>query len=652
MTARASPWNWLLLLLPGALILYLSFNSGGYFAGSTSFAALLLALALLVRIIAAEDPFAGFGLTVAIGAAALMLFGAWVLLSSSWSGSSARALIEFNRVLLYVLAVLLFGSLPRSTERVRWMVWALVAAIVAVCLAGFLTRVMPDVFKIAPAAQRERLGYPIGYWNALGLLATFGIVLASHLTCSAKEPAVVRVLSAAVLPLLATTLLFTFSRGPLAAVVVGVVVYIVLGRPRALLSGLIAGVPATAIAVVAAYDADLLASKDPITAAAAAQGHKVAQAVALCSGGAALVRLLLLWLDRWLAGLRLPSTTKRLLAGGALVAGAAAVVFVFAGTSATDRVQAQYKRFTRSEVGQTGDFRDRLTDPGINRIDIWQTSLDGFSASPTRGQGAGTFVLNWDRERPNDSDVEEGHSLYLEVLGELGLVGLVLLVLFLGALFVGVAIRVRQPARSLYAAVLAVCLVWALHAGIDWDWEVPAVTIGVLSLAAASAAVSSRRVSRPPPTWLRFAAGVACLALAVTPALVSVSQARLAASVTAYSSGDCRTAVEKAASSLDVLGNRPEPFEVAGYCYARSGRKRESISAMRAAIKRDPDNWRYRYGLALVRADAGRDPRPAARAALRRNPRDPRTKLAVASFRHGGRRAWRREAQALGPILR
>jgi hypothetical protein len=247
-------------LLPAGLVAYLSFNSGGYFAGSTSFAALVLALALLVRIIAAEDPFAGFGLAVAIGAAALMLFGAWVLLSSSWSGSSARALIEFNRVLLYVLAVLLFGSLPRSTERVRWMVWALVAAIAAVCLAGFLTRVMPDVFKIAPAAQRERLGYPIGYWNALGLLAALGSVLAAHLTCSSKEPAVVRVLGAAVLPLLATTLLFTFSRGPLAAVVVGVVVYIVLGRPRALLSGLIAVVPATAIAVVAAYDADLLRS--------------------------------------------------------------------------------------------------------------------------------------------------------------------------------------------------------------------------------------------------------------------------------------------------------------------------------------------------------------------------------------------------------
>jgi hypothetical protein len=374
--------------------------------------------------------------------------------------------------------------------------------------------------------------------------------------------------------------------------------------------------------------------------------------VALCAGGAALVRLVLVLLDRWILGLRPSAMTKRVLMGGAFAVVVAGVVFVLAGTNATDRVHAEYKRFTRSEVGQTGDFRDRLTNPGINRLDIWKTSLDGLNAAPLHGQGAGTFVLQWDRQRPDGSDVQEGHSLYLEVLGELGLVGLALIVLFLGALFVGVVMRVRQPARSLYAAVLATFLVWALHAGIDWDWEVPAVTIGVLCLAAASAAVAYSGPVRPPAAWMRIVAGVACLALAVTPALVGVSQARLTASVKAYSRGDCRTAVDKAVASLDVLGNRPEPFEVAGYCYARAGRYKDSVNAMKGAIKRDPGNWRYRFGLAIVRADAGHDPRPAARAALRRNPLDPRAKLAVQAFRHGNRRTWRLAAHGLGPVLR
>jgi len=640
-----------LALLPGLLTVYLAFNSGGYFAGATSIAALVVAIVLLLRAVAADRPPAGLSLPVAVAAAALMLFAVWQLLSGYWSDSPSRALLEFNRTLLYLLVLLLFGSLTRTLAHVRRILWGVAGAATVVCAAGFLTRALPDVFTIASSVQAERLSYPIGYWNALGLIAALGIVLCLHLTSSEREPLIARVSGAAALPLLSATLLFTFSRGSLAVVVVGLVAYALIARPRALLSGLLAAGPPTAAAVVIAYRADLLASKEPTTAAAAAQGHDVALAVLVCGLAAAVLRRLLLVLDVRLVNLRLGVRAKR----GAGFGVAAVVALAAGGLLVGTDIEAQSERFTRSEVRQTGDNRDRLTDPGINRLDTWQVALDAFEDSPAKGQGAGTYALLWDLERPIYSDREEAHSLYLETLGELGLVGIVLLAAALLCLLAGVGARARGPDRALYGAVLAAGIMWALQAGIDWDWEIPAVTLWLFALGGGAAAASGDPDSARRSVGLlsRVLMTIGCVCLAATPAVVAASQARIAESVRAYEAGDCLTAVEKANTSLGALGSRPEPFEVIGYCNARLGQGGESEAAMTAAIDRDPRNWEYRYGLALVRAGAGRDPRAAARAALELNPREPRAQEAAEAFgRADEPREWRRAVGRIRVAIR
>ena len=329
----------MLALLPGALTVYLAFNSGGYFAGSTAVASLVVIAALGLRVILSDEPLAGLSRPVAAAGGALMLYAVWVLLSGEWSDSSARALVEFNRVLLYLGVLVLFGTLPHSPERLRRMLWGLAAAFTVICAAGLLTRVYPDVFEIGSAVQRERLSYPIGYWSALGFIAALGIVLCLHLASSEREPPLARVLGAAALPVLASTLLFTFSRGPLAAAVLGVVAYAVIARPRALLSAVLAAGPATALALVVSYQADLLASREPTSAAAAAQGHDVALVVGSCTLFAAGLRTVLLWLDRRLVAVRLEETTKRRLVAVGLVTALAAAAFVVVGTDLPDRVR-------------------------------------------------------------------------------------------------------------------------------------------------------------------------------------------------------------------------------------------------------------------------------------------------------------------------
>ena len=126
-------------------------------------------------------------------------------------------------------------------------------------------------------------------------------------------------------------------------------------------------------------------------------------------------------------------------------------------------------------------------------------ALRAFADHPVLGTGSGGFAVEWLRERTIDESVRDVHSLYLETATELGLVGLLLLAAFLAGA-VGVAARARGE-----TAAIAALIAYALHAGLDWDWEMPALTlVAVVLLAglAATPALSARSGSAaaaPPP---------------------------------------------------------------------------------------------------------------------------------------------------------
>jgi hypothetical protein len=305
------------------------------------------------------------------------------------------------------------------------------------------------------------------------------------------------------------------------------------------------------------------------------------------------------------------------------------VVVVVAGiaiaTGVPHRLDQERREFSRGAIlpGQA-DLRDRLTQTGNNgRIANWRVARDGFEAEPLRGTGAGTYRLQWERLRPRPPfQVSDGHSLYLETASELGLPGLLVLCVALLAPMAVALARLRRPERHATAAFVAAGGALLVHAGVAWDWEIPALFLWFFAAAAVVLAETDRggSSSHPPGRLTRLLAGLACLGVLLTPALILISQGDLNRGVRAFKRGDCGTAIDASLDSLDVLGVRPDPFELIGYCDARAGQAGLAVRAMREAQQRDPHNWQFAYGLAVAQALAGQDPVAAMHEARRLNP--------------------------------
>lgn len=285
------------LLIPGVLMVIVGFRAGGYFPDATALAAVAIAVVLVLRVAFSKRPFARQRLPYVLCASALGLFALWTLLSGVWSRAPSRAIVEYDRAVLYALLFVALGAWGRSAQSLRWMLRVIAVAAFVICLCGLITRLLPDVWEIAPGIANDRLSYPLTYWNSLGLLTAVGFVSCFALTTDDREPAAGRILGAGALPILASAMLLTFSRGAIAAVAVGLLALVAVGRPRALWSAVLVAVPSVAVAVAWTYAADLLASEQPTTAAAAAQGHGVALVVAVCALLAALGRAAMLRRD-------------------------------------------------------------------------------------------------------------------------------------------------------------------------------------------------------------------------------------------------------------------------------------------------------------------------------------------------------------------
>ncbi len=641
---------------------WLGFRAGGFFPGQVGLVAVALALVLVGRITLARRPFEGWSPALALGSGALAALAVWTLASAAWSDAPARALAEFDRTLLYGLVLVLTGTAVARIGDLSMLLRWTAAAFAAIALAGLLTRLLPETFPISSGFLPERVSFPLTYWNAMGIACALGALLALHLTASGREPVYVRIVAAAAIAPIAVTLYLTFSRGAIWVLPVGFVLYVLLAQPRGLLTALpAAGIPA-AIAAKVAYGNELLARADyDSSAAAASQGRHVALVVLACAVAAAGLRAAALPLDRRLEAIRIAPERLRLLRAGVAVGLVVALGIGALVADAPRRIDDARATFSEGRyMTYSSDLRSRLTSAVDNgRIDNWRVALDGFDEQPLHGTGAGTYRITWDRFRaPPPVKVNDGHSLYLETLSELGVVGLVLLLVTLGTILGAGVARLGGPERHAHGAFVAAGIMLALHAAIDWDWEMPALFVwlfgaGGVALAAREVrfvAASQARLGelgRMP----RVVAALAVLLLAGTPALFAYSQPPLDRAVSAFARRDCPTAIDAALTATERFGTRPEPWQVLGYCDARLGQFALARRAMDAARSRDPNNWQLAYGQAIVYGVSGLDARPYAAEALRLNPLDENARALVRDLSRAKTAARRREVTVRAPVV-
>ena len=452
----------------------LAFFSGGYFGVSHGQVGVLAsALAwVMVAVVLVLEP-APFPPSRAgrVALAALAAFTAWSALSLLWSPLRDPGLADVERTALYCAAFVVGVAVLRGAAVVRAVEPALLLGISVVCGYALATRLLPGIVDSSPGFQAgSRLDQPLTYWNALGALSAIGLVLAIHTAADARRGARLRLAGAALVPPLGLVLFLTVSRGAHIAAAAGVVVLVLMARDRRAVAASVVGVALVALTAGIAARFHGVVELQGSTAFREHQALAVLGLTLLLSGVATAVQALVMRLDRRDEGWANTLRTRPALSAAA---GVAALVCIALGVSAFAGGQVS------ASPDQKGPQRFRTIE--TNRWRYWRVAVDSFAEQPITGSGVHGFAADWLERRHIDEAVQDAHSLYIETLTELGLPGLLLLLTFLGG--AGIAlVRTGEPGWAAAAAT------WAIHAGVDWDWEMPALTLVFIVLAAAASA--------------------------------------------------------------------------------------------------------------------------------------------------------------------
>ncbi len=513
-------------------------------------------------------------------------------LSMIWADDAGRAFAAFVRVAGYVgLFTLVSLCAPRSGLR-AWLV-GLALGLTIVCIVSLGGRFDPALLgdsdrqlgSALPTAQ-GRLSYPIGYWNGLAACLAIQALLLIWFGARAATRHW-RVISVALLPLPALALYLTSSRGGFGAVIAGGLVMLVVERRRLqLLVGALLGAAGGALLITYAHSHG--AFLDGLTNAAARhQGWQVALATLVCALAVGLLRYLI---DRPLTDLRLP-VSWRILAPALIAVAAVTVVLI--------NPEGRINQATPAADNAGPGSGHLLSAGGSNRTRYWQVALDAYASSPVTGVGGGNFGLYWNAHPEVAIPLVNAHSLYLETLAELGVVGLLLLLGFLATAAI-VGWRSRAAPGGEAAAALAVLAAGAVTAGLEWTWQIPAaftpVIVAVGLLTASPAEVPVARSAQIPHGSPRFGLGIAMIGVAWASiwaaGILLITELKLDSSRSAAARGDLATAADDARGAASVQPWSPEPRLQLALVEELSDNLRAARGAAGLAIDRGPGDWR------------------------------------------------------------
>lgn len=610
---------WLLGVSLFGLWTWWALAQGAFFPTVLLPGSMVLFLLAIVTFGLGRIPVAGRGPHV-VAFVALIGFAAWTLLSVLWSPARDLALDYAQRDFAYAFAFgigLVFGlALDRRLVLAALPFVGAGAIVVAVLLVKIKTADRLDPL----IDDAGTLQFPFGYRNAN---SGFFVMLAlGSIPLMVRRPGAV--LTPAALAFLAATsgavVVISQSRGSIVGVAAGALVLLIASRNRiATLLFLLAVAGSVAI-----FLPSLL---DPYEAGKGADGlaqMKEAVDSSLAAGAVAAIVVAGLSLLRSRISAptlrRLsPAATWAAIAALAVVAVAAFTVIVGSpirygedGIDAITNGDRTYGKIEGSRFTYVG---------GLSRLNFWDVALDQAEADPIAGGGGGSFRSEYLVEGPGDFQPRNAHSLPLEVLGELGIVGLVLLLAGIGAAALA-AVRSRShgdDAAVLTATALVVATAMLAQASVDWSWYFAAQSAPMLALLGSAAAPAARGAGVLPAPPRAVVSGVAAvLALLAVPIF-------LAERLTLQAGRTWRSDTEGAYSDLDTAADlnpfADVPLLLKGAIAEDSGDDAVALAAAREAISRSPDNWRGH--LLAAKALSSSDPQAALAAALRADELNP-----------------------------
>jgi hypothetical protein len=587
--------------------------NGGYFPNTWGWSTAGFAWAAVIALLLRREPIFDRWSLALVGL--LAAFAGWTLLSLAWAPSGAPV-FEAERVLVYAAGAAAVLLVARSRD-FPLLLGGVLAAIAVVDVYSLGTRLFPD--KLVPFdATAYRIDAPIGYWNGVGLVSVIAIILAVAFAVHGDR-VVGRALAAASLPVVSTTLYFTFSRGSLIVLALSALLMLALdGRRLQLVTGGCLVLAPAALAVWIGSRSALGVLGTGLTVATH-DGHRVAAAVVVAAAASAAIAVLL-----HVLGPRIRVGRRQRRIYGAAIAVLAAAVVVVALVQAGGPVHVTRKAwhsFTGPPVvvpaGTAGSERlHSLSSSG--RIELWKGAAREADAHPLLGGGAGSYEAWWLAHRHDRARVRDAHSLYLQTLAEVGPFGLALLVLALG---VPIAAGIRARRLPLVPAALAAYVAFLVHAGADWDWQLagvtlPAILIGASLVVAARTtdASSSRRAVRP------LAIAVAS-ATAVLAFFIILGNVPLTNAIAAADSSRWPDSARQARKAIRWLPWSSEPWRLLGEAELAQRDRAAARAVLRKAIAKDPQNWQLWFDLAA--ATDGAASKAALARASRLNPLSP-----------------------------
>jgi Flp pilus assembly protein TadD len=171
----------------------------------------------------------------------------------------------------------------------------------------------------------------------------------------------------------------------------------------------------------------------------------------------------------------------------------------------------------------------------------------------------------------------------------------------------------------------------ALHAGGDWDWQLPAVVLPGVALAAGAIAAMGADGERGDGivggAWRWVLAGSAVAAILVVAGPVMSARATDDAR-SAASRGDLASALARADEAIALSPQDPDPRHVRANILSDLGRNGAADSAFAAAAARSPRDWSIfaDWADALARRGERRGALQAAARARELNPLEPRVR--------------------------